>query len=235
MRSNFGANNDGATLRFGRNACLEGNATMSADTVKLGMGSTITNVAANQLLGHVTPPNTTHVTLPLVSPFCELPVLDCSAVPPENQEILVGRDQQLLLQPGIYGNIRILNGGVLTVLGGEYRICGINGLKAGRASVIVSFGPGQSIINVRNNVTIGGNGEIITDNGAVPPELNVSGLSIRFGPMSTINAFITAPNALLRLGRSGALNGSFCVNVIGSDNGAVLACPSSDSTAHTCP
>ena len=202
---------------------------MSADTVKLGMGTRITNVAANQLIGHVLPQFTNHVTLPLVPEFCQLPVLDCSNVQPQNQEILVGRDQQLLLQPGIYGNIRVVNGGLLTILDGEYRVCGINGLKAGRASAIVSFGPGQSIINVRNNVTIGGNGEISTDNGAVPPELHVGGVSMRFGPMSTINAFITAPNALLRLGRSATLNGSFCVNVIGSDNGAVLACPSGDS------
>jgi hypothetical protein len=200
---------------------MGGNTTMSGDNLKLGIGTTVFNVDANQIqLGRGASIGGVHTfpTLPLVSPFCELPVFTCGG-----PNISVARDQGVgPLMPGSYGDVRVANGGVLTLFPGEYHFCS---LKTGRASDIVLLGPGQSVIDVIGNVTIGGNGDIRADDGTVPPELNVGGTSVRFGPMSTINAFIKAPNALLRLGRSATIHGSFCVDVIGSDNRALLACP----------
>jgi hypothetical protein len=200
---------------------MVGDVTMSGDKVKLGIGTTVFNVDANVIqlgrgasIGGVQ----TFPTLPLVSPFCVLPPFECGG-----ENVDVDRDQAFgPLMPGSYGDIRIANGGILTLFPGEYHFCS---LKAGRASQIVLLGPGQSTIDVKGNVTIGGNAEIIADASGAPPELNLAGTSVRFGPMSTVNAFITAPNALLRLGRSATVHGSFCVDVIGSDNRALLACP----------
>jgi hypothetical protein len=197
--------------------------TLSSDTVKLGNGALVFSISANHLVGHnaqmvpVTP-----LPLPLVPEFCQLPAFTCS---PGN-DVTVQRDQATVLTPGSYGQVRVSNGASLTLLPGEYHFCL---LKTGRASEVIVQGPGQSIIDVAGNVTIGGNGELRTDDGTVSPVLNVgsgsTSVSIRFGPSSVINAFITAPKALLRLGRSAALHGSFCVDVIGSDNRALLACP----------
>ena len=105
---------------------------------------------------------------------------------------------------------------------GEYHFCSF---KAGRGAEIIVLGPGQSTIDILGSLTLGGNGELHPDAGTFPPAINVAGNSIRLGPRSTVNAFITAPGALMRLGRSAVLHGSFCVDVIGSDNRALLACP----------
>ena len=58
------------------------------------------------------------------------------------------------------------------------------------------------------------------------PFLNIGGSSLRIGRRSTIQAFISAPNADASFGRGAKITGSFCVNSLSrSDKGITLMCP----------
>jgi hypothetical protein len=219
--SNLGVNDVGALLGIGRSAGMTDGTTLSGDNLKLGPGTSVWDAMANDLqLGRgAGVRNQTGIPiLPLSNDFCPMTDIACGG-----DDIFVDRDESANpLSPGSYGNVRLMNGGAVTLLAGTYNFCSI---KTGRNASIVVTGDTTSIINVRGNVVLGGNVLLVPDGRTPIPQLNVGGISLRVGPASLLSATITAHDSLLRMGRGVEIQGSFCVNMVASDNGIRLVCP----------
>lgn len=219
--SNLGVNDVGALLGIGRAAGMIDGTTLSGDNLKLGVGTSVYDAMANdlQLARGATVRNQMGIPiLPLTDDFCPMSAITCGG-----PDVLVDRDMVAgPLTPGSYGHVRMMNGGALTLLPGTYDFCSI---KTGRNASILVTGDTTSIINVRDNVVLGGNVMLGPDTGTPIPQLNLGGISLRVGPSALLSATIHAREALLRMGRGVEIQGSFCVDLVASDNGIRLACP----------
>lgn len=194
--------------------------TVTGDTLRLGSGSSVGDVFANTLQidpdalvrGSIGIP-----TLPVISPFCEVPHVACGAT-----DVRVAPGQSLgPLAPGTYGRLRVLNGGLLTLQPGAFVFCDI---KAGRGATIRTLG--QATLDVAaGKVTIGTGSFLGPTQGTDPILVNVAGRSVRVSASAVANAVFVAPNANMSFGRGARLVGCFCTHRAKSDKGITLQCP----------
>jgi hypothetical protein len=219
--SNLGVNDVGALLGIGRSAGMTDGTTLSGDRLKLGVGTSVWDAMANDLqLGRdaVVRNETGVPILPLTDDFCPMTDIACGG-----PDVFVDRGMSLgPLAPGSYGNVRIMNDGAVTLAPGTFYFCS---LKTGRNASITITGDTTSVLNVRGNVVLGGNVLLVPADGTPIPQLNIGGISLRLGPSALVSATITAPDSLLRMGRGVEIHGSFCVDMLASDNGIRLMCP----------
>jgi hypothetical protein len=219
----LGVNEPGGRLRLGRSVIMTNGAVLKGDIVSVGNGSSVNDVFTNQLLlprdnsatvnGIVGP-----IELPLEEFFCPIPEFTCGG-----PSVLVPPGGTLgPLDPGTYGDVRILNGGSLTLKKGTFNFCDF---RTGRNVNVRTTGGGTSTINVDGKFRLANGSFMGPDNASQTPFLNVTGRRVRIGAGSTLQAHVSAPDALISLGRGARLTGTFCACRGRSDKNITLECP----------
>lgn len=215
-------------IQLGKNSFTSDGTFLTADTVKLLSGSNVFKVFANSVIagpGVIIRNGTMTPTLPIQNPFCPIPTIDCTGGP--NQ--IVPRFSTQTLTPGTYGAVRVLNGGKLTLAGpGTFTFCSL--LTARNADIEVTGGS-QSTINIQGDLRVANGVTFAPGVGTQLPVVHIMGSSVRVGAGAQVQAFLSAPNAELSIGRSGKLVGVFCVNTTRSDKNINLMCPPLNSAS----
>jgi hypothetical protein len=217
--ASIAANAPGATLRISQHAFMSDGTTVTGDRVEIGDDTSVFRVRTNDLHQgdgvtirsgvFAAPP------LPLQTPCCSLPAFSCGTVP-----VVIGRGESLSLAPGVYGALRVLNAGRLELAPGTYTFCSI---KVGRDARIEPLG--AVTINVEDSVRVGVDSHMDAAPGQPAIILNVAGRRVKFTQNAVVRAFVTAPNAQIRLGRSANVQGGFCVKSAKTDKHITLQCP----------
>jgi hypothetical protein len=215
----FGVNDLGGNVRFGRSVFVIDGAGTVGDLVRIGNGSNVYTVLANRLIvgrDVIIRGTTGGPTLPLTAPFCPVSSFTCGT---ERVTVATGT-VTAPLAPGVYGAVQIFNGGTLRLAPGDFTFCD---LRTGRNATILTSG--NTTINVTGKVRLA-NGSILGPTADSPtPILNVLGPQVRVGAGSVMRAILSAPNALLTMGRNARFVGVFCVLRTRSDKGITLECP----------
>jgi hypothetical protein len=191
---------------------------ITADLVSLGNGTSVSQVFANTLFGpNATVRNGTGLpALPIVTPFCSLPAITCST---NDIQVSPGASEGPL-PAGIYGRLRVLNGGSLVLGPGDFTFCSI---KTGRNATIATLG--GAVLNVSGSVVIGTGSQLIPASGMEPVRVNVTGKSVRVSQGAFANAAFIGPQTRISFGRGSLLLGCFCTDREKSDKHITLACP----------
>jgi len=207
-----------STFKFGQDVFMEDGTSVSADTLKIGTGSSVYDVFTNNLRpsldatirGSVQP-----LTLPVLSEFCSVPDFACGT-----EDVIVPDGVTLLgLAPGAYGRLILANGATLQLNElAEYTFCSI---KINSYAQVVS--PQQVTINVTGKFQMKSGSFVGTTTGA-PLILNSSGSLIRISQSAVLNAAITAPYAKFKIQRRGTLLGCMCINRFSTDKETNLLC-----------
>ena len=219
----LGVNLPGGRLRLGRSVFMLDGASLKGDLVSIGNGAVVNDVFTNQFLlprdnsaivnGDVMP-----VDLPLEEFFCPIPEFTCGGpsvtIPPGGS---LGP-----LDPGTYSGLRMLNGSRLTLKPGTFTFCDV---RTGRNVDIRTTGGGTTTINVDGKFRLANGSFMGPEAGSTTPVLNVAGKRVRIGAGSTLQALLSAPDALLTMGRGATLTGIFCVCRARSDKNITLQCP----------
>jgi hypothetical protein len=215
-----GVNSPDGRLRTGRNVVMLDGSSLSANRVEIGNGSSIDTVFTNDLkLGANSEVRngTFPVSLPLVDPFCELPEFACD----EGRSVLVQPGVTVgPLQPGVYGQLRILNGATLRLAPGEFTFCDV---RMGREADLQAAGPVQ--MNIDGSLRIGSSSTFGPILNAPPIIAYVSGRTVRISQDGLANAEIIAPFAKGSFGRDAEFVGCFCMDTAKSDKHITLFCP----------
>ena len=222
--ASIGANDALGVIQFGKGSSAGNQTTIAGDFVNLLSGASVfdVDVGANHLrkgIGALIRGTQGPVTLPLTAPFCPIPTLACDSSQPK----LVPKGGNLILTPGTYGALMVLDQGDLILSGpGTFSFCSI---KTGRNANILIKGSGLTTINVVGSFRLADSGKLAPDTGVLTPFMNVMGGSFRIGRRSSFQAFLSAPNARLSFGRSSTFIGTFCALSMGSDKGITMMCP----------
>jgi hypothetical protein len=220
IKAGIGANDVGAFLRLGKSVVVSDGWPVSGDFLSLGDNTSVFDVFANHLSkgsGVVIRGTTGTPVLPLTAPFCPIPTITCGSTP-----VTLQPGESRTLAPGAYGSLAMPNGTSLTLTGGTYSFCSI---RTGRNVTINVQGAGNSTINVLGDVRFE-NGSFFGPTGStLTPILNVAGNVLRIGAGTTVRAFISAPDAVLSMGRGAHVIGTFCVERTRSDKHIILECP----------
>jgi hypothetical protein len=225
----FGVNNPPALtgrarrdgrIRTGQDIFFADGTTVIAQRIDIGNGSSVFNVLAEELRtgragvfirGSIGTP-----TLPITAPYCVVPAVTCGG-----PDVRVRSSEALLnLPPGSYGRLRVLNKAMLTLAPGDFTFCDV---KTGQGVTLLATG--ASTIGVENNVILGNDSVLGPDVGAPTPVLNVTGKKVRVGTRSIMTAIVSAPNALVSMGRDSVFHGAFCADKMKSDKRITLDCP----------
>src|SRR5262249_46486004 len=145
-----GVNDAGGFLRLGRRTTIADDATVTADTVRIGNGSTIPVLFANVSLGSGAKESVGSVhgaLLPIQDPFCSIPAPDCGGADVRVERGKTGPQ----LPPGSYGDVELGQGSRLFLAGGAYQFCS---LRVGRRAALNVLGVGQTTIDVAGDVRL---------------------------------------------------------------------------------
>ncbi|HWP66992.1 MAG TPA: hypothetical protein VNO26_13915 [Candidatus Limnocylindria bacterium] len=216
----IGANDRGGLFRLGKDVLVTDGHAVAGDHVRLGSGSSVPDVQANVLWqgpGAIVHGTHTPAILPLAAPFCPIPSFTCGT-----SDVLVPTGGSSgPLAPGSYGRLIIGNGGTLTLAPGTFTFCSV---RTGRAARIETTGGVQSTINVVGTLRLLNGSFLGPDAGTQVPDLVVAGDLVRLSQSSDLQAFLSAPNALLKVGRMAHVTGGFCVGRSSSDKLTTLTC-----------
>ncbi|HEY8201477.1 MAG TPA: hypothetical protein VII47_09000, partial [Actinomycetota bacterium] len=216
----LGANDVGGLIKLGRSSTAATGTTIRADTVILGEGTVISNLEANHLLGGGTVTGSKGTPmLPLTNPFCPVPTFACGG-----PDVIVVSRASKTLDPttGPFGRVIVLAGGTLDLLPGTFEFCSV---ATGRNARIRVTGATLTTINVQGDFRLANGGSLRPDPGSPTPTLNIGGDSFRVGAQATVQANVSAPNALASFGRTAAVLGNVCVDGVRSDKGIQIGCP----------
>ena len=83
-------------------------------------------------------------------------------------------------------------------------------MKAGRNARVEVTGATQTTVNVVGTFRLLNDTFFGPVLGTPTPILNVAGKVVRVSQSSKLEAFVSAPNALFKVGRSGNVTGGFC-------------------------
>ena len=187
--------------------------------VQVGNASSVFQVYANTVktgFDAVIRDGTFPVTLPLVDPFCEIPVptFTCGGMP-----VNLGPGESASLTPGTYGFVRVANGATLHLAQGTYTFCDV---KMGREANIFADGP--VLLQIVGNLRVG----TASFFGPVPPAPPIAvyllGRKVRVSQNGVAIAQITAPFAKSTFGRDASFSGCFCSDQAKSDKHITLTC-----------
>lgn len=214
-----GANGPTARLRVGKNVVMPDGTSLSAHRVEVGNASNVDKVFANDFklgAGAVVRNGIGPVTLPLVDPFCQLPAFECSG-----PMVFVKPGESIgPLAPGVYGQVRIMNGATLWLAPGEFTFCDV---RMGRQARLEAQGPVS--MNIDGSLRIGTDSFFGSVFPAPPIVAFVSGKKVRISQKGVALAKIIAPFAKGSFGRDARLEGCFCLDQAKSDKHISLICP----------
>jgi hypothetical protein len=221
ITGSIGANDPGGLFRLGKDVFMADGSFIGGDSVQLGLGTSVFNVLADDL---VTVDSTIRGTrglplLPFDTGFCPIPDFTCGG-----PDVIVPPGGSLgPLAAGSYGKIVVLGGGTLVLGPGAFEACSF---RTGKSATIQVTGPTQSEIDVTGSFRISDGSTMTRDDIGTPlPVVNVAGRIVRVSASSTLQAFVHAPNAQITFGRSALLAGSFCADTSRSDKHVTLVCP----------
>ncbi len=214
------ANDPGGAFQLGTGSMMTDGSVMIADQVRLLADTSIWSAFFNTLhtgLGAVIRDGTGVPTLPVLNPFPTVAPFACSG-----PDVIVAPFQSVTLPPGTYNRVRLLTGGTLTLdPGGTFNFCS---LRTARPGNIFIAGTDQTTINIAETLRIADASVLQSLPGIPGAIINVAGRSVRIGRGAELDAFVTAPNALMKPGRGSILNGTFIMNACGSDKAVHCGC-----------
>ncbi len=214
IQGSVGTNEPGGLLKAGRQVTVATGSVATADTVRVGPGSRMAEVAANDLEANRAAIGTQGpATLPLVAAFCPVPAFACGGSP-----VTLRRGETTTLPPGTYGTVDIRNGAGLTLGPGVYEFCSVRG---GRRAVIT--GAAGTLVNVQGTFALGNGSRLGTDAGE-PLVVNVGGRQAKLGAGGQAVAALSAPAAELQLGRGVVWRGTFCAATVNGGPRLDLEC-----------
>jgi hypothetical protein len=147
-----------------------------------------------------------------------LPDFSCS---PGN-DLMVAPGDTVSPPPGSYGQLLVGDGATVNLVPGvPYDFWEV---RIGRDASVQSSG--QAIINVTGNIRMGAGSKLWTPPvpNDLPIVLNIGGSLVRISQADVVEAIITAPNAKVRIQRSGELHGCFCSDELRTDKNVLLEC-----------
>jgi hypothetical protein len=237
---NVGANLPGGLVRFGRNSCqgmneanpcIGNSVSVSADTLRVGEGSSIAGSESNNLkLGTgatVRNPPLLNVTLPLVNAD---PTLVCGAFAPivcGGAGIAVPQSGNVVIAPGVYGPLVVGNGAsVIFASAGSYTFCSV---KIG--SNVSGTVHEDAILNVAGKFSMGSGSNLVVNllGQDGPFVLNVAGPIAGISQGSLLEAEVRAPFGKIKMQRGSIIRGCSCSNSMTSDKGHANICQDSGS------
>jgi hypothetical protein len=197
INGDVGANDSGGSFRLGKNVLMADGNMIAGDTLKLGAGTSVFDVFANQFQGidATIRGGTGTPILPLTDPFCQIPDFTCGG-----PDVIVQSGQTTgPLAPGTYGRLVVFSGGTLVLDQGEFTFCSV---KISRNATVQTTGTTASIVDVRDYVRVADASFFGPAAGTPIPVVNVSGRTVRVGSGGTLEAYVSAPNAQMSTGRS---------------------------------
>jgi hypothetical protein len=217
--ASIAANEPGATLRISQHAFMSDGTTAIGDRVEIGDDTSVYRVRTNDLHqgANVTIRSGVFAApaLPLATPCCPMPAIVCGSEP-----VVVRRGETASLTPGVYGVLRVLNAGRLELAPGAYTFCSV---KVGRDARIEALG--AVTLDVEDTLRVGVDSHVAPAPGQPALQINVAGRRVKFTQNAVVRAFVTAPDAQIRLGRSASVQGGFCVESAQTDKHVTLQCP----------
>jgi cysteine-rich repeat protein len=215
-------NEAGGSVRIGRRAETADGVQLVGDDVRLGVGARVFDVAYNVInpgaaRARIDGTPVTPVGLPVHHPFCTVTPVACGTT---DVGVAPGQ-QQDLLAPQAYANLIVGDGAMLTLAPGEFAFCSI---VVGTDATIAVLGATQSTIDVAERFVMGAGSTLGPAPGSPMPEIHVAGNRAMVGRDGRLDAILVAPDARLRVGRAGALNGRACARTLRTGRNASLTC-----------
>jgi len=227
IEGSVAANDADGRIRLSRRVRMADGTAVIGNRVVVGNGASAYDVFANVLrLGPAATIRNTSgpASLPVIDPFCSFPAFACGGA-----DVVVPPGQDLgPISPGVYGRLRVMAGGSITLAAGNYVFCDID---LSRWVTVLALGP--ATINVAGSVRIGDDATFAPALGTDPLLVNVAGRRVRVSNGAETTATFVAPAAQISSGRGATLTGCFCVDRAKSDKGITLATTSSTTTSTT--
>lgn len=225
LTGTFASTEPTGLIRFGKNVFMTDGSRVTADRVKVGVGTSLFDLYGNEIrLSDGTEIRGTSVSpiaaLPVVDPTCEEQYLEDVTGPCGAPPVTVPAGTTLnSLAPGVYGALLIDDGGSLLLPDfGAYTFCSI------RMDKYATFRPSQQItVNVTGNARIGA-GSILTTNSGLPFVLNIGGSLCRISQGAYVNAAIHIPYGKIKLQRDATITGCACTASIKTDKHVTMTC-----------
>ncbi len=226
VQGNIGVNEKFGVLKLAKDAEVTG-ATVG-DKVRLG-AATVFDVYANNLklkpsatnvLGSLIfpVPGPVYQTEPLVVPD----PFDSANFPPAfpiscgsgNVDI---EGTSMTLSPGTYGEIRLRNGGSLTLQGGTYNICVLNLNDEAETT-------GPVVLNLKERLLMGHDSTLVPQNGSDSITVNIAGQRPSFiGEDARFDGELFAPVAKLKVGNRANITGQLVARSITVKKNVLIA------------
>jgi hypothetical protein len=218
INGNAAVNSPNGLLKLGKGVFMPDGTSLKGDYVEVGNGSSVYDVFARTavktgfeaVIRHDLGP----LVLPIADPFCEIPDFTCGGT-----AITVPYGETQTIAPGVYGIIRVMNGGTLQLGAGTYTVCDV---KMGREARIEATG--AVTLRIVENLRIGTASYFGPVGGAPLIDTYVAGRKVRVSQSALAVARIVAPFAQATFGRDSALNGCFCSDRAKSDKHITLTC-----------
>jgi hypothetical protein len=222
--ANIGVNDPKGFLRLSRNLDMPDGTLAAADRVELGDGASIWAVDANtfkKAIGAVVRSgNPGTPTLPLTSPFCPISTFGTACTGPD---VLVQLGETRTLPPGVYGKLKVLDGGTLHLDAGTYTFCDA---KTGQGTAITTEGAAGTLIQVGQRLQLGDGSVLGPQSSGDPiPVVHVEGKKFRLGEGAEATMYLSAPSTKLTMGRDSMIHGTLCVDFMKTDKHTTLDCP----------
>ncbi len=217
----IGANDPGGSFGLGKGVFVSDGSTVAGDTVRIGRGSSVFHVDANQLhLGQraVIRDGTGNPALPLTAPFCSISSFSCGTEP----VTVPARGSLGALAPGSYGPLSVDKGGAVVLAPGAFQFCSV---KLARNASLITTGATQSTLQITGDLRVADGAFLGPAAGTPGPQIEMGGTALRVGSQARLQAFTAAPSALFRVGRSGQVGGTVCALASLSDKRIVMTCP----------
>jgi hypothetical protein len=225
-KGNIGVN-DGLLTSTNR-TLLAGTSTVAASSVRLEERSQCAALFSNDVQN--TGPGCTNAQA-FVPPLLDLrsacgypnPFPTCDL----NAPVTVLKRGTQTLAPGVYGDVRVKNGGVLTLAGGDYVFCS---LRVARRGKMVAVAPAR--LAVSGDFVVDSSTRVAPESNATPCNLQlfVDGVKASIQRRADVRAQLCAPNASLHIDTRAAVLGTFAAATIAASHvtatvAGVLECP----------
>lgn len=212
--------NGSINFHIGRPSVIKGNLEAVEDILIRAKNTIDGNVTAGHhvsLIGNAKVTGAVNIAPVPAVPF---PALTFTA---GGKNITVGSKQSLTLPPGSYGEVKVLNGGKLTLASGQYYMSKFEMNSSAQLTVDVAAGP--ATINIVGNFKFGDKAKVVI----TPTEpmasaqvgfIALTSASIEIGERAVVRGAIIAPNAMVTLQEDCQFKGSISAEKIDVHSGA---------------
>jgi cysteine-rich repeat protein len=212
----------GGQLAIGRRTEAAHGVRVTGDGVRLGVGASLFDVAANTLNPGATRATIagtliTPITVPVHTPFCAIPPIACGGP----DVTLAPGSVQELLAPQSYGALRVGRGATLTLAPGSFAFCDV---VIARDAAVRALGAGPTHVEVAARLALGPRAVLGPGAGGAMPTVRVDGSHVRLGRGAQLEALLAAPAARVHLGSEAEINGTLCAHSLAAGRATTLTC-----------